>query len=141
MMLHDFINTENHKSKIYIELSISDEYFYQLTKNHHNHAIDDRKVPLLSTLKYYDRLSSIISRKFRWTVTSRYRVSEVEKIDFNTLKEELENRQHSLYALYSYIFKSQELKKVNEALAYGFTSLKNHLLLMVNLYLDDLGSN
>jgi len=139
MMLHDFVYTENHSSKIYIELTISDDYIHQLAKNHHNYEIDDREVPLLSTLQYYDRLSSIISRKFRWTATSRYRVSEIEKIDFNALKRELETRQYSLYALYSYIFKSQELKKVNEALAYGFSSLKNHLLLMVNLYIDDLG--
>ena len=139
MLLHDFVRTENHTSKIYTELTISDDYIYQLAKNHHNYEIDDREIPLLSTLQYYDRFSSSISRKFRWTATSRYRVSEIEKIDFNALKRELETRQYSLYALYSYIFKSQELKKVNEALSYGFSSLKNHLLLMVNLYIDDLG--
>jgi len=53
-----------------------------------------------------------------------------EKIDFHSLACDLEQRQNSLYALYSYINKSRELKNVNEALAYGFSSLKNHLLLM-----------
>ena len=93
-----------------------------------------------SILQYYDRLSSSISRKFRFSTTSRYRVSEIEKIDFNALKQEIDPCQYSLYALYSYVHKSQQLNKINEALSYGFSSLKNHLLLMVNLYINDLGS-
>ena len=139
MLLHDCVHTERHISKIYHEVDIHEEYVYQLTKNHHNYEMDDRELPLLTTIQYYDRLSSSISRKFRFSATSRYRVSEIEKIDFHTLAHDLENRQYSLYALYSYIYKSQELKKVNEALAYGFSSLKNHMLLMVNLYINDLG--
>jgi hypothetical protein len=139
MLLHDFVHNEKHYSKIYIEPAISDEYVYKLTKNHHNYSIGDREIPLLPTLQYYDRLSSSISRKFRWTAISRYRVSEIEKIDFNTLKREIETHLYSLYALYTYVYKSQILNKINEALVYGFSSLKNHLLLMVNLYIDDLG--
>ena len=137
-LLHDCAHTERHNSKIYNEVDIHDEYVYQLAKNHHNYEIDYRELPLLSTLQYYDRLSSSISRKFRFSVTSRYRVSEMEKIDFNTLKRDLETRQYSLYALYSYVYKSRVLNKINETLSYGFSSLKNHLLLMVNLYMDDL---
>jgi len=95
---------------------------------------------LLPTLQYYDRFSSSISRKFRWKATSRYRISEIEKIDFQTLARDIEKRQYSLNALYTYIRKSQELQKINEALSYGFSSLKNHLLLMVNLYINDLTS-
>lgn len=138
-LLHDFVHTEKHNSKIYTEVEISDEFVFELAKNHHNYHIDERKIPLLPTLQYYDRLSSSISRKFRWMATSRYRVSEIENIDFDALKKELEIRQYSLYSLYSYIFKSQTLNKINEALSYGFSSLKNHLLLMVNLYIDDIG--
>jgi sulfur relay (sulfurtransferase) DsrF/TusC family protein len=138
-LLHDFVHTERHNSKIYNEVVINDEYVYQLVKNHHNYEIGDRELPLLSTLQYYDRLSSSISRKFRWTATSRYRILEIEKIDFHALARNIEKRQYSLYALYSHILKSQELKKVNETLSYGFSSLKNHLLLMVNLYINDLG--
>ncbi len=140
MLLHDFVHTERHNSKIYNEVSISDEYIHQLVENHHNYEIDDTEVPLLSTLQYYDRLSSSISRKFRWKATSRYRISEIEKIDFQALVSDIEKRQHSLFALYTYIRKSQELQKINEALSYGFSSLKNHLLLMVNLYINDLAS-
>lgn len=139
MLLHDFVHNEKHNSKIYTEVTISDDSMYQLAKNHHNYHIDDRQIPLLSTLQYYDRLSSSISRKFRWTATSRYRVSELDKIDFNALKKELETRQYSLYALYSYVYNSHTLNKINEALSYGFSALKNHLLLMVNLYIDDIG--
>lgn len=72
--------------------------------------------------------------------SSRYRATELEKIDFDGLKKEIESRQHSIYALYTYMRKSEVLNKINEALAFGFSSLKDHLLLMVNLYLDDLRS-
>jgi hypothetical protein len=139
MLLHDCVHNERHNSKIYVTIELQDDYVSQLVNNHHNYELDEREIPLLSTLQYYDRLSSSISRKFRFSATSRYRISELEKIDFHSLARDLEQRQDSLYALYSYIFKSQELKKVNEALAYGFSSLKNHLLLMVNLYINDLG--
>ena len=139
-LLHDFVHTERHSSKIYNEVDIHDEFVYQLVKNHHNYELDDKKIPLLTTLQYYDRLSSSISRKFRWTAKSRYRISELEKIDFSALKREIETRQYSLYALYSYVYKSRILSKINEALSYGFSSLKIHLLLMVNLYINDLGS-
>jgi len=138
MLLHDFVHNEKHNSKIYTEPTISDEYVYQLAKNHHNYSIGDREIPLLPTLQYYDKLSSNISRKFRWTAISRYRVSEIEKIDFNALKREIDIHQYSPYALYTYVYTSQILNKINEALVYGFSSLKNHLLLMVNLYIDDL---
>ena len=137
MLLHDFVHTEKHNSKIYAEVTISDGLVYQLAKNHHNYHIDDKQIPLLPTLQYYDRLSSSISRKFRWTTPSRYRVSELESIAFDVIAKELETCQYSLYALYSYVYKSQALKKINEALVYGFSSLKNHLLLMINLYIDD----
>jgi hypothetical protein len=140
MLFHDFVHTERHNSKIYNEVDITDEYVYQLVKNHHNYEIDDKELPLLSLLQYYDRLSSRISRKFRFSTISRYRASDIEKIDFNALKEEIETRQYSLCALYSYVYKSQQLNKINEALSYGFSSLKNHLLLMVNLYINDLSS-
>ena len=138
MFLHDFVNTERHQSKIYTEINILNEEVYKLVKNHHNYDADEKELPLLSTIQYYDRLSSSISRKFRWSAFSRYRLTELEKIDFEKLKKEIEARQHSLYALYSYIRKSEVLGRINEALAYGFSSLKNHLILMVNLYLDDL---
>ena len=138
MLLHDFVNTERHPSKIYTEVIISYEEIYKLAKNHHNYTMYERELPLLSNLQYYNRLSSSISRKFRWSATSRYRVTELEKIDFNALKKEIELRQYSLYALYTFIRNSQVLDKINEALMFGFSSLKNHLLLMVNLYLNDL---
>ncbi len=138
MLLHDFVNTEKHSSKIYSEVTIVDEDVYKLAKNHHNYEMDERELPLLATLQHYDQVSSSISRKFRWSTSSRYRADIQEKIDFDTLKREIELRKHSLYALYSFIYKSQVLDEINEAIEFGFSSLKNHLLLMVNLYLDDL---
>ncbi|WP_287586423.1 hypothetical protein [Candidatus Borrarchaeum sp.] len=138
MLLHDFVNTERHTSKIYTEVSIVDDDVYNLVKNHHNYDIDVRVLPLLSILQYYDRLSASISRKFRWTAFSRYRVVESENIDFDALKKEIELQQHSPYALYTFIRKCQDLNMINESLKFGFSSLKNHLLLIANLYLDDI---
>ena len=138
MLLHDFVNTELHPSKIYAEVTIIDEDVYKLVKNHHEYNMDEKELSLLSTLQYYDRLSSSISRKFKWSAISRYRVTELEKIDFNLLKREIESCQHSPYALYTYVRKSQVLNKINESLIFGFSALKNHLLLMANLYINDL---
>jgi hypothetical protein len=136
-LLHDFVHTEKHRSKIYNAVDIIDEEVYQLAKNHHNYNFDERELPLLSTLQYYDRLSAMNSRKFRWSASSRYRMDVLEEIDFDMLKREIESRQYSLCALYSYVYKSCVLDKINEALKFGFSFLKNHLLLMVNLYIDD----
>jgi hypothetical protein len=136
-LLHDFVHNERHRSKIYNEVDIIDEEVCKLAKNHHNYNFGEREMPLLSTLQYYDRLSAMISRKFRWSAYSRYRVDAQEEIDFEMLKREVESCQYSLCALYCYVYKSYVLDKINEALKYGFSSLKNHLLLMVNLYIDD----
>jgi hypothetical protein len=138
MLLHDFVNTERHSSKIYTEVTIVDEELYDLVKNHHNYDMDDRELPLLSLLQYYDRLSAAISRKFRWTAFSRYSAAETETIDFDALKREIELCQYSPYALYTFVKQCQDLDKVNESFKFGFSPLKNHLLLLVNLYLDDL---
>lgn len=138
MLLHDFVNTEKHSSKIYAEVNIINEDVYKLAKNHHNYEMDEKELPFLSTLQYYDRLSSSISRKFRWSTSSRYREDLQEIIDFNVLKREIELHQQSPYALYTFVYKSQDLEKIIEALKFGFSSLKNHLLLMVNLYIEDL---
>ncbi len=138
MLLHDFVSTDRHPSKIYTDVDIINDEVYQLAKNHHNYTIDEKDFPLLSLLQNYDRWSAMISRKFRWTAFSRYHVAESEEIDFNALKREIELRQYSPFALYTFIRKCNDLDKINEALTYGFSSLKNHLLLMVNLYLDDL---
>ncbi len=140
MLLHDFVGTDRHPSKIYTDVDIADEDVFKLAKNHHNYDIDEKDFLWLYLLQHYDRLSAMISRKFRWSASSRYRVTELEKIDFDVLKIEIERRQYSPYALYTYIRKCQAFDKISEALKFGFSSLKNHLLLMVNLYLDDLKS-
>lgn len=138
MLLHDFVNTELHPSKIYSEVDIIDEDICNLVKNHHDSDVNERKLPFLSLLQYYDRLSASISRQFRFSTFSRYQISQSEEnIDFNKLKRDIEVRQHSPYALYTFVRNSPHLNKINEALKFGFTSLKKHLLLMVNLYLSD----
>lgn len=45
--------------------------------------------------------------------------------------------QDSAYKLYNYIYQSKELTRIVESTDYGFTNLRNHLLLMVNLAIND----
>ncbi len=134
LMLHDFVHTERHPSKIYQELQIEDEEIRTACVNHHNGA--EHTNALLPILQYYDRLASSISRKKRFKVPSRYN-RENGEIDFKLLKQDLEQVQHSPYRLYNYIYHSKELERIVESMDYGISSLRNHLLLMVNLAIND----
>ncbi|MHA1353714.1 MAG: hypothetical protein ACTSR1_00880 [Candidatus Heimdallarchaeota archaeon] len=91
LMLHDFVKTEIHPSKIFQEITIEDEEIREACLNHHN----------------------------------------------GQLVKEIEERQHSAYKLYNYIYNSQELTRIVESMTYGYNSLRNHLLLMVNLAINN----
>ncbi len=133
-MLHDFIHTKKHPSKIYQQINIEDKEIREACNNHHNG--EESINALLPIVKHYDRLASSISRKKRFKSTSRYDWENGE-IDFKLLKQELEQVQHSPYQLYSYIYQSKKLGRIVEAMDYGNNSLKKHLLLMVNLAIND----
>ena len=55
------------------------------------------------------------------------------EIDFKQLKEEIEHNSQSAYKLYRLIYHSEELKRIVEAMDYKKSSLRTHLLLMVNI--------
>ncbi len=58
------------------------------------------------------------------------------EIDFKQLAKEIEKRSHSAYKLYNFIYHSTELKRTVEAMDFKKSSLRNHLLLMVNLAIN-----
>ena len=49
----------------------------------------------------------------------------------------LGNSQHSAYKLHNHIYHSKELTRITESLDYGKNPLRNHLLLMANLAIND----
>ncbi|NHJ86812.1 MAG: hypothetical protein FK734_15225 [Asgard group archaeon] len=134
LMLHDFVKTEKHPSKIFKEITIKDEEIKEACLNHHNG--EERKNQLLPLVKYYDHLAALITRKKPYQTLTRYDYLNGE-ISFEKLREEIEERQHSAYKLYNYIYNSEELKRIVESMTYSYSSLRNHLLLMVNLAIND----
>jgi len=134
LMLHDFVKTEKHPSKIFQEITIEDEEIREACLNHHNG--EESKNNLLPIIKYYDQLASYITRKKPYQTLTRYDYQNGE-IVFEQLAREIEERQKSAYKLYNYIYHSKELTRVVEAMTYGHNSLRNHLLLMVNLAIND----
>ncbi|MBD3189117.1 MAG: hypothetical protein GF308_00655 [Candidatus Heimdallarchaeota archaeon] len=59
-----------------------------------------------------------------------------EKIDFKGLVREIEERQHSAYKLYQFVYQSKALTRLVKSMDYK-GSLRNHFLLMVNLAIND----
>jgi hypothetical protein len=70
-------------------------------------------------------------------VTVSFGDNQNGKIDFEQLKKEIEKRQNSAFKLYQFIWQSKELKRIVESMNFGKNSLRNHLLLMVNLAIND----
>ncbi|MBD3191899.1 MAG: hypothetical protein GF308_14725 [Candidatus Heimdallarchaeota archaeon] len=132
LLLHDFVHTEKHQSKIYVEVTIEDEEIREACLHHHNSLKDNELLPLL---QYYDGLASYIGQKKAYRSYSRYNTQE-GKINFKALAQEIEKRQHSAYQLYQFVYQSKELKRIVKSMDYK-GSLRNHLLLMVNLAIND----
>ncbi|MHA1841624.1 MAG: hypothetical protein ACTSYW_06545, partial [Candidatus Heimdallarchaeota archaeon] len=59
----------------------------------------------------------------------------IKKVKYEA--QEIEKRQHSAYKLYNFIYHSEELKRTVEAINYKKSSLRTHLLLMVNLAINE----
>ncbi|MHA1307082.1 MAG: hypothetical protein ACTSO7_18515 [Candidatus Heimdallarchaeota archaeon] len=134
LMLHDFVDTNQHQSKIYLPITIKNEEIRDACVNHHNGEASTNQ--LLPLIKYYDALASMIFRKKKYTANSRYS-KEIGIINFKKLVKELEQNQHSIYKLYNYIHHSKELSRIVESLRYSQNSIQNHLLVMVNLAIND----
>ena len=134
LMLHDFVHTEKHPSKIFREITIDDEEIKEACLNHHNNSVKENM--LLPLIRYYDGLASYITRKKPFKTLTRYDYQKGE-ISFEKLAKEIEEIQQSAFKLYNYIYRSKELTRIVESMTYGGTKLRSHLLLMVNLAVND----
>jgi len=112
----------------------TDPRFRDACLNHHNG--DESTNKLLPLVKYYDRLASMISRKKKVNVHQRYDKG-AHKINFQQLVQDLEQKQYSAYNLYNYIYNSNNLSRIVKSLQYGQNTIKNHILVMVNLAIND----
>lgn len=133
LMLHDFVHTERHPSKIYQQITIEDDLIKEACLNHHNGEKSENW--LIPLIKYYDQLASRISRKKPFKTEYRYDYLN-GTIDFEKMVREIEGKQHSPHKLYNYIYNSKELNRIVESMDYGKKSLRNHLLLIVNLAIN-----
>jgi hypothetical protein len=133
-LLHDFVHNPKHKSKIYTEPNFVDlEYL----RKHHD-TTDDIFIQLFQK---YDHLAAIITRKIRSPRTNRYNWSSNSNINFEKLATEIKEVASNIWKLYDYIHQSEELGQLNESLLHGHTSLRNHLLVIANLIVQDFQRN
>ncbi len=137
LLLHDLVHTEKHQSKIYQEVKIEDEEIWRACKNHHNNETKGNW--LVPIIKKYDQLAAIITRRHLDQQLERIERYDKENgiIDFKQLAEEIEDRQNNPHQLYKYIKDSFEFERITEAIQFSKDNLKRHLLLSVNLLLND----
>lgn len=136
-LLHDFVHTPRHKSKIYIEPLFDDGEFITLLRQHH----DNSNNVLIQTFQKYDRIAASITRKIRSPRTTRYNWYSTQNIDFTELCRNIKEVVPNIWKLYKYIYESKALTCISEALEYGHTSLRDHLLIIANLIVQDFQQN
>jgi hypothetical protein len=136
-LLHDFFHTSKHKSKIYQEPPLTDKSLLEKLRNHHEKTSD----PLIQKFQYYDRLAASITRKIHSPIISRYNWQakrSLHKINFNILSKDIQEvAETNIWNLYYYIYKSKELQLLNESMNHGHTTLRNHLVVIANLIVQD----
>ncbi len=84
----------------------------------------------------------MITRKIRSPILGRYNWQAKKKkknIDFKKLAINIGKQANTnVWNLYRYIYNSLELKLLNESLNHGHTTLRNHLLVIADLIVQDL---
>ncbi len=137
-LLHDFFHTTKHHSKIYVEPPLKDEKLVNRLRSHHDQTDD----PLIKTFQYYDQLAARITRKIHSPIIGRYNWQakrELKKLDFKKLAQKItEVKQQNIWNLYRFIYESKELRLLTESMNHGHTALRNHLLVIANLIVQDL---
>ena len=136
-LLHDFYHTSKHKSKIYQEPPIKDQKLVERLRKHHEKTDDQ----LIKKFQYYDRLAAGITRKIRSPVISRYNwqaKQNLKNVNFKKLAKEIQEvTETNIWNLYRYIYESKELNLLNESMYHGYSKLRNHLILIANLIVQD----
>ena len=91
---------------------------------------------LIPIIKKYDGLASFLLRRIPRREERRYDYENGE-IDCKAVAEEITEKQHNIYSLYNYIYYSKTFARFYETIDYANNKLKNHLLLTVNLLIND----
>lgn len=92
-------------------------------------------------IQRFEIKAAIITRKIRSPKTNRYNWYSKENIDFKKLAKEIKEVYNNIWKLYGFIYESKELSWLNESLEHGHTSLRNHLLVITNLIVQDFQHN
>jgi hypothetical protein len=133
-LLHDFVHTDRHPSKIYVEVPLAEQEFLELLQQHHG----ENDNPLVRVFQQYDQRAAQLTRRIRAPTTDRYNwQAKNAEIDFTQLASEITQVSENVWKLYDYIYQNHELAKLTESLKYGHSSLKTHLLLIANLIVQD----
>ena len=136
-LLHDFYHTSRHQSKIYQEPPVKDKQLITKLRKHHENTTD----PLIKKFQYYDQLAARLTRKIRSPIISRYNWQAKrsrQKIDFKKLAKKIQEvTETNIWNLYRYIYESKELMLLNESMNHGHTQLRNHLVVIANLIMQD----
>ncbi|MFW9916439.1 MAG: hypothetical protein ACFFGZ_12610 [Candidatus Thorarchaeota archaeon] len=133
-LLHDFFHTSKHSSKIYVEPELEDLTLIELLRQHHTETENE----LIQQFQRFDRIAAIITRKIRSPRTNRYTWASQAQVDFEQLAIQIaEANKKGVWELYRFIYTSKELEELNESLEHGHNSLRNHLLLVANLIVQD----
>lgn len=132
-LLHDFFHTSKHRSKIYVEPELDDQELVDLVRKHHNN-IDH---PLVTKFRKYDTLAAMITRKIWSPRTNRYNWRSTKTINFEKLAKNIQEVANNIWKLYEYIYHSKELHQLNESLQFGHSSLRDHLVILANLIVQD----
>lgn len=132
-LLHDFFHTSKHRSKIYVEPELDDLELKELLRQHHEKSNET----LVKIFQKYDRIAAMITRKIRSPKINRYNWYAKENIDFVALASEIKEVAIHSSKLYWYILNNKELNRLNESLEHGHSSLRNHLLVIANLIVQD----
>ncbi|MGC9780502.1 MAG: hypothetical protein HZR80_14745 [Candidatus Heimdallarchaeota archaeon] len=136
LLLHDFIHTPRHESKIYQEVNIHNKFIREACKKHHHNGNEEENW-LVKIIKKYDRQAALRMRRIPTTATiNRYDYQNGE-INCQELAEEITEKQESIHALYNFIYYSKTIARFYESMIYVNNKLRNHLLLAVNLLIND----
>ncbi len=136
LLLHDFVHTEKHDSKIYQEVEITSSFIREACKKHHTNGEERSNNWLIPIIKKYDGIASFLSRRIPRKEERRYDYENGE-IDCKKLAEEIATKQHSVYVLYNYIYYNKTMARFYETITFANNKLKTHLLLAVNLLIND----
>ncbi|MFX0052883.1 MAG: hypothetical protein ACFE8U_16520, partial [Candidatus Hermodarchaeota archaeon] len=85
-LLHDFVHTPHHRSKIYVDLEFADRDYKAYLAQHHEKSND----PFLKCFQKYDQQAAILTRKIRSPRTNRYTWASGESLNFNQLATEIQ---------------------------------------------------